>query len=595
MTIDSFSQSLALTENSDLVTCEVRINGETISAEIQILTIKVDEAINKIPSAQLTILDGSVNEGNFKLSDEGIFKPGNKVEIYLGCHSSNEMVFKGIIITNTHKISNQFCEMHIECKDERVKMTENKAGQNYVNMTDADVVQQLLEQNNLSGVEWAGDKNIKHEQLVQFDATDWDFMISRIDVNGKICLLHNDRMIIKTPSLTEAPALSLTYGASILEFHAEIDSRLQNPVVQTSSWNYSDQQVVILDSDDPEGINEKVNSADEESITIKETISGIASVLDKPYIMRAAPMSPEGQQAVSDSKRLKQVLVRVKGSVTYTGSARALPGNFIRLHGVGDRFNGNVFVSAITHDFGEGNWTTEAILGWDENFFAESISPQHPASSSGQLSSIHGLHTGIVTDIEDTSGEYRVKVRLPLVNENDEGVYARVATLDAGNNRGTFFRPEIDDEVLIGFMNDDPRHPVILGMLHSSNKTAPWEPENDNPKKGYVSRSGIKISFDDEKKCLLMETPGNRLLEMDDDGGTITIKDTNGNKIRMDSDGITIESAKDLVLKAAKSISLAAPEVSMKADATMSVEGNGSTSVKSSGVTEIKGAIVKIN
>ncbi len=595
MTIDSLSKSLSPTANSDLVTYDILINGEAISGEVEILSIKIKEAINKISSAELTIIDGSVSEGNFNLSDEGIFKPGSKIEIFLGYHSSNEMVFKGVIISNTHKVNNQFCELHIECKDERVKMTEKKAGQNYLNMTDADIVQQLLEQNNLPGVEWAGDKNIQHEQLVQFDATDWDFMISRIDVNGKICLLHNGNMIIKSPSLSESPALSLTHGASILEFHAEIDSRLQNPVVQTLAWNYSDQQVTTLESDDPDGINERVNATTEESETIKETITGIASVLDKPYVMRGAPMASEEQQAVSDSKRLKQVLVRVKGSVSYVGSVSALPGSFIQLNGIGDRFNGNVFVSAISHDYNEGNWTTEATMGWDEKFFAERINPHHPASTTGQLSSVHGLQTGIVTGIEDASGEYRVKVRLPLVNENDEGLYARVATLDAGNNRGTFFRPEIDDEVLIGFMNDDPRHPVILGMLHSSNKAAPWEPENDNPKKGYVSRSGIKMSFDDEKKSLVLETPGNRMLEMDDDSGTIIIKDANGNKILMDSNGITIESAKDLVLKAAKSISLSAPEVDIKADVTMSVEGAVSTSVKSNGITEIKGSMVKIN
>src|SRR5690606_3465553 len=247
--------------------------------------------VNKIPSAQFTIIDGSPDEGSFKISDENIFKPGNKIEIYLGYHSSNEMVFKGIIISNTHKVSNQFCELHILCKDERVKLTEKKAGQNFINMTDADIVQQLLGQNNLPEVEWVGDNNIQHEQLVQFDATDWDFMISRIDVNGKICLLHNDKIVIKTPNLSESPALSLTYGANIIEFHAEIDSRLQNPVVQTSSWNYSDQQVTTLESDDPEGINERVNTSTEESETIKETITGIASVLEKPYVMRAAPMS----------------------------------------------------------------------------------------------------------------------------------------------------------------------------------------------------------------------------------------------------------------------------------------------------------------
>jgi phage protein D len=98
-------------------------------------------------------------------------------------------------------VSNQFCELHIECKDERVKMTEKKAGQNYINMTDADIVQQLLEQNNLPGVEWAGDRNIQHEQLVQFDATDWDFMISRIDVNGKICYSIMIKWSLKRPAL----------------------------------------------------------------------------------------------------------------------------------------------------------------------------------------------------------------------------------------------------------------------------------------------------------------------------------------------------------------------------------------------------------
>src|SRR5207237_789890 len=110
---------------------------------------------------------------------------------------------------------------------------------------------------------------------------------------------------------------------------------------------------------------------------------------------------------------------------------------------------------------------------------------------TGQLSSVQGLHAGTVQKIIDASGQFRVKVRLPLVNDADEGIYARVATLDAGDNRGSFFRPEINDEVLVGFMNDDPRQPVILGMLHSSSKKAPLEPEEANNEKGFVSRSGI--------------------------------------------------------------------------------------------------------
>ena len=265
------------------------------------------------------------------------------------------------------------------------------------------------------------------------------------------------------------------------------------------------------------------------------------------------------------------------------------------LKGAGDNFNGKAFVSGIQHEYADGDWTTEATLGWNEQFFAEQTNPGHAASATGQSSSLHGLQIGVVTSIIDNNDQYRVKIRLPLVNDQDDGIYARVATLDAGDNRGTFFRPEKDDEVLVGFMNDDPKNPVILGMMHSSAKSAPLEPEDGNPEKGYVSRSGIKLIFNDDKKSIHIETPGNRVFEMNDDEGSITVQDADGNKMVMDSSGISIESASDLTIKATSSISISAPQVSIKADATMEIEGSASTKLSSDGQTEIKGAIVMIN
>jgi phage gp45-like len=100
--------------------------------------------------------------------------------------------------------------------------------------------------------------------------------------------------------------------------------------------------------------------------------------------------------------------------------------------------------------------------------------------------------------------------------------------------------------------------------------------------------------YDDGKKKFSLETPGNRLIELDDDAGKITIQDPYGNKIVMEQSGITIEAAQDMNLKAGKSISMSAPSISIKADATMEVEG-AKTTVKSSAITEISGSLVKIN
>jgi uncharacterized protein involved in type VI secretion and phage assembly len=203
----------------------------------------------------------------------------------------------------------------------------------------------------------------------------------------------------------------------------------------------------------------------------------------------------------------------------------------------------------------------------------------------------------VVTNIhEDPDGEYRVKVKIPVISSESEGVWSRVATLDAGNSRGTFFRPEVDDEVVVGFVNDDPRDPVILGMLHSSSLASPLEPEENNYKKGYYSKEKLILLFDDEKKVISIETPnGNKLVISDEDKG-LSMEDENGNKFMLNADGITMESAKDLIVKASSGdITLEGTNINIKASAQFKAEGSGGAEVSTSGQAVLKGSLVAIN
>lgn len=571
-------------QNPDVVSTMVLVDGREIPKKYQLANITLHSEINKIPFATMVILDGEPNREDFEISDSGDFLPGKKIEIRLGYHNEKNTVFKGIIITNTHKIDNNCSELNIECKDETVKMTVNKGNRHYNDVSDSDVASKLLDDNKIKNSKVENIKT-KHEQLLQSNITDWDYMISRIDVNGLICVINNGEVNIKKPKLDDEAKLELVYGADILEFHADMDARLQTAAVKTLSWDFENQKVVTTQSED--------SKAPEEG---SFTRSQLAAVNNQPLEMRtSATLTQEETQAIANAKKLRQDLSKIKAKIKYQGINKALPGDFINIKGAGKNFNGKAFVSAIQHEYSDGDWITEATLGWNEQFFSEETNPHHAASGTGQSSSLHGLQTGIVTGITDNNGQYRVKIRLPLVNDQDDGIYARVATLDAGDKRGTFFRPEVDDEVVVGFMNDDPRNPVILGMVHSSAKSAPLEPATANPEKGYVSRTGIKVIFNDEKKSIHIETPGNRVFEMDDDGNSITVKDANGNKMVIDQGGISIESVKDLTIKAGSSISISAPQLSLKADGTLSVEGSGSTSISSSGITEIKGSLVKIN
>jgi uncharacterized protein involved in type VI secretion and phage assembly len=320
----------------------------------------------------------------------------------------------------------------------------------------------------------------------------------------------------------------------------------------------------------------------------------MAGVLKVPFDMRTVSMSQEEHQAVSNAKKTRQVASSIQGKVKYQGTLLALPGSMMKLNGLGSTFSKNMLVSAIQHEYAEGNWITEATLGWEEQFFAESIRPLHPASATGQVSAVSGLCTAVVQGLEDETGQFRVKLRLPLVDNTSGEVYARLATLDAGKGRGTFFLPELNDEVLVGFLNDDPSHPVILGMLHSTAKPAPLDAENSNPKKGYVSRSGIQMIFDDDKKRLLINTPDARTIDLNDDAKEITIKDGFGNKIVMDGEGITIETKKEFKVKADKAISLETSDFSLESDQS-GLEATGRTTISSGGDTVIKGSYVKLN
>jgi Rhs element Vgr protein len=269
---------------------------------------------------------------------------------------------------------------------------------------------------------------------------------------------------------------------------------------------------------------------------------------------------------------MKIKLSKICGKLKVAGNPDVKAGSVITLKGLSDRFNGNVFVTGVQQQFSVDHWFTEIQFGWNNDWFYKNDDIIEKPSS-GLVPGINGLHTGIVTKLEsDPDGEHRIKVKVPLINNDEEGIWARIATLDAGKDRGSFFLPEIGDEVVLGFINDDPRHAIILGMLHSQAMPAPVTASDKNNEKGFYTRSKMKLVFDDDKKSISLITEGGNSLIMEDQQGSIEIKDKSGNKIKMGSDGITIESATALKAK-----------------------GNTQVELTSSATMTIKGTLVQIN
>jgi uncharacterized protein involved in type VI secretion and phage assembly len=267
----------------------------------------------------------------------------------------------------------------------------------------------------------------------------------------------------------------------------------------------------------------------------------------------------------------------------------------VELAGFGKHFNGKHFISGVRHELKDNLWETSIQFGWWPELFTEQYAVNN-APASGIIPSVQGLQIGVVTQLEsDPASEFRIQVKFPLMDNDAEGIWARVASLDAGDTRGCFFMPEVNDEVIVGFINDDPRDAVVLGMLNSSSKPAPLTPADDNHEKGIFTRSKMKILFNDDKKSMTLHTPAGKEIILDEDQNKILIKDENNNKIELSKDGIIIESCKDIKLKATADIKGEGVNIELKGSGNFKGEGSGGAKLTSSGTTDVKGSIVNIN
>jgi Rhs element Vgr protein len=573
---------------TDVVNFKILLAGNAISGEYKIISLNIDKTYNKISSAKIIIADGDAAAQDFAISSkDDALVPGSEIEISMGYHAQSAKIFKGMITKHTIKSGkNKHSVLIIEAKDKAVKLTMARKNHCFIDKSDKDIIQSIIDQSGYGGKLDMEATTGKHKEMVQYNATDWDFIVSRAEMNGMLVITDGDKLLVKPPDTSQEAAKELTFGMDVIEFESEINGNAQVKKVTSHAWNYKDQKV----EDSPDARIQFKEAGNLKSDKLAEAFG-----VTEYHMVHPGNLDKEELQSWSNARLLKSMLAKAAGRITIKGTTEIKPGQVIKLNGFSKRFNGNVLVTGVRHNFGTSVWETDIQFGLPSQWFYQHEDiVEKPAA--GLLPGVNGLQIGIVMQLEnDPDKEDRVKIKLPLV-DNQGGIWARVASLDAGNDRGTFFRPEINDEVIVGFLNDDPRYPVILGMLNSNGKPAPFQAKDDNHEKGFVTRSKMKMVFNDDKKTFTIETPKGKKIEVNDDTDAITLEDNHQNKITMKSDGIFLESAKDISLKSSSgNIKLEGLNIEAKASAKLSAQANAQAEIKSSGVMVIKGAIVNIN
>jgi Rhs element Vgr protein len=587
------------------VAFSVKVKGAAISSALQVVSVETWSAVNRVPRARLVLYDGSPAEGTFPASASDTFVPGNAVEIAAGYDDgAKTVIFSGIIVRQGIEIGQAGASrLVVDLTDRALKMTLERRNAVFSKTKDSTVIGKLIGSNGLRAK--VTDTKVELPEVVQYYASDWDLMVTRAELNGFVAITEAGTVTVGPPDTAKAPVLTVRYGESVLDLQAEMDAATQLAPASIRSYTWDPAQQKVVD-------------AGPGSVRVTEPGNLSSDELAKVFGVKkftqqtGGPLEKGSLEGWSSAELLKSKLSKIRGWVRFQGSALARTGAMLELAGLGGRFDGRAYLSGVHHSISDGRWLTTVDFGLSAKWFAADTPGVEAPPASGQLPAVQGLQTGVVKKVAgDPGGEFRVQVNLPLVGDAKNAlVWARLATFYASSKVGALFYPEVGDEVVVAFMNDDPRFAVVLGSVYSRKLAPPFPPEEKNDRKAIVTRGKLQVTFDDKDRVLEVRTP-KQFVRLDDKAGEVRVEDANRNRVVLSKSGIVLESASNLAITAKGNVTIDAKgNLSLKAAATAAMEGSlvshkakvkyvansgGLAELKASGLVKVTGAIVKIN
>lgn len=503
-------------------------------------------------------------------------------------------------------------------------------------MNDMLIVSKIAGTNGLiPKVDMSGLSSLRYHYVMQYNQSDWDFLWSRaqllgyqVYVDGKI--LHFE----KASKPRSIKPVSLAWMSDLQRFEPRIVSMGQVNAASAYGWDPKGKKTVkskskILSPLDKPAIPGAVLGGSK-TITTGFFMTSTEDSIMSPVIRDAAVA-----KAYADSLFTDHETQFVRASGVANGNPYLLAGSKAAVTNVGARFSGSYYITEAKHIFRNGEYTVKfEVTGRDPYTIRQLI-----LGNDHSFSKIDGVVIGVVTDLNDLEKLGRVKVKYPWMppdgSSDVSSTWARLASPGAGKDRGIFFTPEIDDEVLIAFEHGDANYPYVVGALWN-NKDKPPKGDGEILEAGgkktnqrvMRSRSGHVIILDDTKgseKIVIEDKSKKNSIIFDSKAKSVTIKaegdmtlEAGGKFIMTSKQDFTLESKAKIAFTAtsnldlegkaglkaksgASEMSLAAAgaalkgtKVDIQGQAQTAIQG-AQTSVKGSAMVEIQGALVKIN
>ncbi len=562
---------------SGIVSLEISVDGTKLPDEMMVLEVEVVKEVNKIPYAKVTIFDGDLAAQTYPKSEEKMFAPGGELEIKVAHDPSATLatIYKGLIVEHGIKLSKYSGScLVITARDEALALTVGRKNMIFYEQKDSDIISAIVKDSGIKGKADVEATKATHKKLIQYYCSNWDFIQARADANALVTIINDGDISIKKPTVSEKTNIVVTYGLDLIEMDIKMDASFQYEEVEANFWDHTAQKI-----ENTAGAKPTVNKqGDEDSAKLSKVLK------HKELVHSSAPLTKDVIQSWADSVYQRGHLSRIRGRLKFIGSEKIEVGKTLELAALGARFNGDGYIGKVKHTVKGAQWMTEVELGIPQRPHMETYPSATPLGAGGALPAINGLQHGVVKQInDDPDGEYRILVNIPIIdNLEGEGVWARMTHIYATEDCGFIIFPEVGDEVVLGFFDNDPTYPVILGFMYSSKRKITAEEKHDPADPNHMkalsfNKGKLRLEFVDEpgKNIFKVFTEDKMMIEINDDADTITIDDpVNKNNLLMDSAGVTMTVDKDLTIDVTGDIKITAGK-GIAMEATNDIEGKG--------------------
>jgi phage protein D/phage baseplate assembly protein gpV len=601
---------------------EIKAGGRLLSSDemSQVLDVTVEQDLVlpdtfAIRMHDISDMESLSSQVVFPLLNGERFKVGDPIEITAGREDTPKSILVGEITSLEMEVrSDRVPILTLRGYDRSIRLHRERKIRSFLNFTDGDIVRKIAREHGLAAKIDTTSEVYPH--IVQDNQTDWEFLRGRARRLG-FELFVTDRTLAFRKPPAQGAAVKLTLGIDLHQLRLRASAPAQVSEVSVSGW-------------DPRRKRPTLGKATKQSRALgygwQKSGADVARALGAgKYAITNQMLTSQSEATTRAQASLDEIadgFVQLEG--LGLGDANIRPGALIAVAGVGTRFSGNYYVSAALHRVtaDEGYVTRFSVSGRQPaNLTALLTQPRagslgDGAAGTGRL----GVVVAVVTNNRDPENRGRVKVKYPWLSDTVESHWARLVSPMAGNTRGFYWLPEVNDEVLVAFEHGDVNHPYVVGGLWNGVDLPPMKADQVLSQDGKVdrriiqSRTGHVVTLDDSTQTpsiSIVDRTGRNSIKVDSKNNNISVYaqgdltleargsvNIKGRAVNIQAEGqaVTVSAnAGDVSVRAQKGLTLRGTNSQIEGTAAMKVKGGGVTDVESNGVTNIKGSLVKLN